>query len=101
MIKTEALNLENYGLKTCFFILKKYFIYLFLFLVVLGLSCSTWDLRCCMQGLPLRCSSSSLWHAGFSLVVVCGFSLSSCGAQAPEHVGSVVVVHGLQSVWAL
>ena len=27
---------------------------------------------------------------GFSLVVACGFSLSSCGAQAPEHVGSVV-----------
>ena len=27
---------------------------------------------------------------GFSLVVACGFSLSSCGARAPEHVGSVV-----------
>ena len=30
---------------------------------------------------------------GFSLVVVCGFSLSNCGMQAPEcmGVGSVVV----------
>ena len=32
----------------------------------------------------------SLRHLGFSLVVVCGFSLSSCGTQAPEHMGSVV-----------
>ena len=32
---------------------------------------------------------------GFSLVVACGFSLSSCGARAPEHVGSVAVVRGL------
>ena len=30
-------------------------------------------------------------HAGFSLVAVCWFSLSSCGARAPGHVGSVVV----------
>ena len=46
------------------------------------------------------CVRSSLWHAGsfllllrrvgFSLVVVCGFSLSSCGAWAPEYVDSVV-----------
>ena len=43
---------------------------------------------CCGAG-------SSLRGAGFSLVVVCGFSLSSCGAWAPEHVGSVVVAHGL------
>ena len=33
--------------------------------------------------------------AGFSLVVACGFSLSSCGAWAPECVGSVVMVRGL------
>ena len=38
----------------------------------------------------LQCTGSSLRHAGFSLVVACGFSLSSCGAQAPGHVGSVV-----------
>ena len=32
----------------------------------------------------------SLRRAGFSLVTACGFSLSSCGVQVPEHVGSVV-----------
>ena len=36
------------------------------------------------------CIGSSLWCAGFSLVVACGFSLSSCGAWTPERVGSVV-----------
>ena len=30
-----------------------------------------------------------LRHVGFSLVVACELCLSSCGAQAPEHVGSV------------
>ena len=39
---------------------------------------------------------SSLWSAGFSLVAVHGF-LSSCGMQAPEHVGSLVEAHGLSS----
>ena len=29
-------------------------------------------------------------HAGFSLVVACRFSLSSCGAHAPGCAGSVV-----------
>ena len=33
---------------------------------------------------------SSLWCAGLSLVVACGFSLCSCGARAPGRVGSVV-----------
>ena len=32
-------------------------------------------------------------RAGFSLVVACGFSLFSCGAWAPERVGSVVLRH--------
>ena len=36
-----------------------------------------------MRNLSLRC-------AGFSLVVACGFSLSSCSAQTPGRVGSVV-----------
>ena len=60
-----------------------------------GCSCGTWDLRLGMWDLLL-------WHGlffvscpGFSLVVVCGFSLSSCGAQAPGRVGSVVVAHRL------
>ena len=43
-----------------------------------GLSCSTRDLLCSTQA---------------SLVAVPG--LSTCGAWAPEHVGSVVVVCGL------
>ena len=34
-----------------------------------------------------------LQRAGFSLVMVCRFSLSSCGVWAPEHMDSVVVVH--------
>ena len=38
----------------------------------------------------------SLKHLGFSLVVVCGFSLSSCGARAPGRVGSVI--HGMWAV---
>ena len=56
------------------------------------------------MGSSLRCAGSFrcgvgslLWHAGFSLVVagfslvvVWGFSLSSGGAWAPGHVGSVV-----------
>ena len=38
-----------------------------------------------------HCSAgSSLWCTGFSLVVACRFSLSSCGTQVPGHVGSVV-----------
>ena len=41
-------------------------------------------------------ASLQFWRLGFCLVVVCGFSLSSCGAWAPEHVGSVVC-----GMWAL
>ena len=58
--------------------------YLFIYLAALGLSCGTQDLRCGMWDLLL-------WHVGFSLVVACSFSLSSCGTRAPERVGSVVV----------
>ena len=69
----------------------KRFIYLFnLFLAASGLSCGTRDLRWGMQDLLLWRAGSSLWCAGFSLIVTCGFSLSSCGSQAPGHVGSVV-----------
>ena len=53
----------------------------FVFLAALDLS---WGMR------DLWCARSSLWRTGFSLVVACGFSLSSCGAWAPECVGSVV-----------
>ena len=67
----------------------------FFFLAVLGLSCGMQDLRWGMRDLSLRCVGSSLQHSGFSLVVVCGFSLSSCSTQAPGLVGSVVVAHGL------
>ena len=47
-------------------------------------------------GCLLRHVDSSLQCVGFSLVVVCRFSLSSCGLRAPGHVGSVVC-----STWAL
>ena len=50
-------------------------------MAALGLSCSTQHLLLC--------------RTGFCLVVARG--LSSCGAQAPEHTGSVVAVHGLSS----
>ena len=53
------------------------FIYLFNYVAVLGLSCSTQDLRCSMRDLSLRHAGSSLWHVGFSLVVA--RRLSSCG----------------------
>ena len=62
-----------------------------------GLSCGTWDLRCRMWD-PLLWRTGSLSQCtGFSLVVVCGFSLSSCGVRAPECMGSVVVACGLSS----
>ena len=70
--------------------------YLFiLFLAVLGLSWGRRDLHCGMQDLLLRCTGSSLWCMGFSLIVARGFS--SCSMQAPEHMGSVVVAHVLSS----
>ena len=59
-----------------------FYLFSLFFLAASVLSCSMWDL--------------SLWCTGFSLVVACGFSLSSCCAWAPGHVGSVVC-----SVWAL
>ena len=53
-------------------------------------------MSCGMQDLSLQRMCSSLWCAGFSLVAACGFSLSSCGAQAPGRVGSVVC-----GMWAI
>ena len=59
------------------------FIYLFiyLFLAVLGVSCSTLD----------------LFVVAHALFVAMHGLLSSCGAWAPECMGSVVVAHGLSS----
>ena len=59
-----------------------HFVCFILFLAALGLSCGARDLHWGMWDL-------SLWRVVFSLVMVCGL-LSSCGTQAPEHVGSVV-----------
>ena len=87
----------------------KIFIY---FLAASGLSCITRDLS-------FWCMGSSLWCAGFSLVVahrliscsvqalqlwhmgslVAVRGLSSCGAQAPEHMSSVVAARRLISLW--
>ena len=41
--------------------------------------------------------------AARGLLSSCGVRLfsSSCGAQAPGHMGSVVVARGFQSTWAL
>ena len=47
-------------------------------------------------GSSLRHASSLLQHVGFSLVVLRGL-VCSCGAQAPEHAGSVVAARGLSS----
>ena len=46
------------------------FIYLFIYLAVLGLGCGMWDLPCVMRDLSL------------------------------QHTDSLAVVHGLQGVWA-
>ena len=44
-----------------------------------------------MAASGLSCSAASwLQCSSFSLVVVCGFSLCSCGTQAPGCMGSVV-----------
>ena len=44
----------------------------------------------------LQCLGSSLPCSGFSLVVACGISLSSCGTWTPGCMGSVVC--GTQAV---
>ena len=59
-----------------FLVFFRFNFYLNLFLSASGLSCGMQDL--------------SLGHAGFSLVVACGFFSLSSYAQAPESVGSVV-----------
>ena len=64
-----------------------FYLFIFIFLAALGLSCM-WTLRCGVR-------------ASLYLVVACRFSLSSCDMRASECMGSVVVVHGLQSTWAL
>ena len=81
-----------------------FYLFIFYFLAALGLSCGMRDLHCGMWDLLLQRVGSSLWHRGFSLVVACGFSLPTCGAQAPErvdsslrHVGSLVEVRRLRS----
>ena len=56
--------------------LKIYFLFIYLF-YMFG----------CVGSL-LRHAGSSLQRTGFSLVVVCAFSLSSCGTQPPGHAGS-------------
>ena len=55
-------------------------LFMFYFLIYLAVS----GLSCGMRDLSLQCASSSLWHAGFPLVV-------AWGRGAPEHVGSVAV----------
>ena len=49
-----------------------------------------------MRDLSSWHSDSSLWCSGFSLFVAAGFLFSSCGAQAPERMGSVVC--GMQAL---
>ena len=76
-------------------------IYLFSFWLhrVLVEACGIFVAAC--RIFSLQCAGFSLQRAGFSLVVASG--LSCCSAQAPEHMGSVVVAHGLCScgTWAL
>ena len=61
--------------------------YFFIYLAASGLSCGT-------QDLSLQCTGSLLEREGFSLVVACGFSLSSCGTW---RTGSRAC--GLRSLW--
>ena len=64
-----------------YFILKKIYLFIYLFLATLGLSCGMQDLLLLRAGSLLQCT-------GFSLVVA--HELSSCGAGlvALWHVGS-------------
>ena len=73
-----------------FTLFKKKFIYLFIYLAASGLSCGTRDLS--LWRVALHCGA---WA---SLIAVCRL-LFSC-VRAPEHVGSVVVAHGLSSCGA-
>ena len=62
-----------------FFLRLIYYLFIFkfyLFLTASGRSCGTWALRCGTR------ASLQLWRADFLF--------SSCGAQVPEHVGSIV-----------
>ena len=82
------------------------FLKIFIYLATSGLSYGMRDLHCSMKDFSLRRTGSSLRRAGFSLVLACVGSrgrtgsvvtacrLSSCGARAPEHVGSGVAVRG-------
>ena len=77
------------------FFFNLFYVLIYLFLAALGLCCGMQDLHCGMRDLFVAV------HGLF--VVVCGllsscgmqFSLSSCGAWAPERVGSVVAACGL------
>ena len=66
---------------------------MFIYLVVSGVSCSTWDLRCIMQDLSLQHTDSVVVARGLSRCHMCG--LSVCGAWAVENVGLVVIAHRL------
>ena len=82
--------------RNVFCIFKKiYLLFIYLFYFYFGLHRV---LIAAHGGSSLRHAGSSLWCADFSLVAACGFSLSSCGAQAPGHMASVVVVRRFQSV---
>ena len=65
-----------------FYFLKIYYLFIFWLCRVLV------DLVA--RGIFVEACGIFRYNAGFFLVVACGFSLSSCGTQAPEHVGSVV-----------
>ena len=75
-----------------------YLFILFIFGCIRSFSCGTrnlrwgmWDLSLWRTGSSLQCTDSLSRCTGFSLVAACGFFLfSSCGAQAPGRVGSVV-----------
>ena len=78
--------LINQTFFSCFFFLICTCLFFFLiFLAALGLRCGTWESF--IVGCGLFVAACGLL---FLLAVVCGFSLSSCDAQAPERVDSVV-----------
>ena len=72
------------------------FIYLFILFI--------WLHRVLVAARGIFVEAHRLFMAAHGLLSNCGvrvFFFSSCGVQAPGHVGSVVVVRGFQSVWAL
>ena len=75
------------------FLKNKFYLFIYLFLAVLGLCCCMWLSLVAVSGATLRCGAQASHCGGFSC----------CGARTVGSQASVVVAHGLSSCgsWAL